>query len=79
MIIPYPIVRNLFVQKELYKVHAHWTTTLQEYDLEIKLAKIIRGQGLCQMDSEVVADDGWKNETTMYKPEFVQVTDVLES
>ena len=43
IIIPYLVVRNHFVQKELGEVWVHWMTTLHEYDLEIKLAKIVRG------------------------------------
>ena len=52
---------------------------LQEYDLEIKPTKIVWGQGLCQMATEAVDDEGWENVTTMCEPESVQVTDILES
>ena len=38
-------------------------TTLQEYDLEIKLAKIVWGQGIFQMATEAVAKEGWEDET----------------
>ena len=37
VIVPYFTVRNLLVQKDLGEKRAHWVTTLQEYDLEIKL------------------------------------------
>ena len=53
-------------------------TMLQEYELEIRPAKIVRGQGLCQMAVEVVVDEGWENETMMYEPESVQVSDISE-
>ena len=43
IIIPYLAVRNLFVQKELGEIQAHWMTTLQEYDLEIKPTKKVWG------------------------------------
>jgi hypothetical protein len=46
VIVPYPAVRNLLIQKDLGEKRDNWITTLQEYDLEIKPAKIIRGQGL---------------------------------
>jgi hypothetical protein len=54
VIVPYPAVRNLLVQKELGEKRANWVTSLQEYDLEITLAQIVRGQGLCKLvvDSE---------------------------
>jgi hypothetical protein len=35
IIVPYPAVRNLLVQKELGEKRANWVTSLQEYDLEI--------------------------------------------
>jgi len=42
-------------------------TTLQEYDLEIKPTKIVRGQGLCKLEvdsenSQVSDHSGWENE-----------------
>jgi hypothetical protein len=42
------------VQKELGEKRANWVTSLQEYDLEITPAQIVRGQGLCKLvvDSE---------------------------
>jgi hypothetical protein len=49
VIVLYPAVRNLLVQKELGEKRAHWMTSLQEYDLEIKPAQIVRGQGLCKL------------------------------
>jgi hypothetical protein len=41
--VPYPIVRNLLVQKDLGDKRANWMTTLQEYDMEINLANIVKG------------------------------------
>jgi len=35
IIVPYPAVRNLLVQKELGEKRANWVTSLQEYDIEI--------------------------------------------
>ena len=79
VVVPYPVVRNLFVQKEIGEVHTYWMTMLQEFDLKIKPAKIIQGQGLCQMPAEAMANNGWENETMMYEPESVQVIDVSKS
>jgi hypothetical protein len=55
VIVPYPAVRNLLVQKELGEKRANWVTSLQEYDLDITPAQIMRGQGLCKLvvDSEI--------------------------
>jgi len=49
VIVPYPIVRNLLVRKELRENRANRITTLQEYEPEIKPAKIVKGQGLCNL------------------------------
>jgi hypothetical protein len=49
VIVPYPVVRNLLVQKELGEKRANWVTSLQEYNIEITPAQIVRGQGLCKL------------------------------
>ena len=49
VIVPFPAVRKLLIQKELGEKRANWVTTLQEYDLEIRPAKIVRGQGFCRI------------------------------
>eukprot|EP00253_Pinus_taeda_P008335 PITA_08335 len=49
VIVPFPAVRNLLIQKDVGKKRANWITALQEYDLEIKPASIVRGQGFCKM------------------------------
>jgi hypothetical protein len=49
VIVPYPAVRNLLVQKELGEKRANWVTSLQEFDLEITPTWIVRGQGLCKL------------------------------
>jgi hypothetical protein len=37
------------VQKELGEKRENWMTSLQEYDLKIVPAQIVRGQGLCKL------------------------------
>eukprot|EP00253_Pinus_taeda_P012820 PITA_12820 len=49
VIVPFPAVRQLLLQKELGEKRAKWVTALQEYDLEIRPAKIVRGQGFCRI------------------------------
>eukprot|EP00253_Pinus_taeda_P005868 PITA_05868 len=49
VIVPFPAVGNLLIQKDVGEKRANWITTLQEYDLEIKPASIVRGQGFCKM------------------------------
>eukprot|EP00253_Pinus_taeda_P030545 PITA_30545 len=49
VIVPFPAVRQLLIQKELGEKRANWVTALQEYELEIRPAKIVRGQGFCRI------------------------------
>jgi len=37
------------MQREVGKKRENWVTTLQEYDIEIRPTKIVKGQGLCRM------------------------------
>jgi hypothetical protein len=41
VIVPHPSVISLLIQKDLGDKRENWVTTLQEYDLEIKPAKIV--------------------------------------
>eukprot|EP00253_Pinus_taeda_P005513 PITA_05513 len=54
VIVPFSAVRQLLIQRELGEKMANWVTALQEYDLEIKPAKIVRGQGFCRDTHEYV-------------------------
>ena len=49
VIVYFSAVRQLLVQRELGEKRANWVTTLQEYDLEFKPAKIVKGQGFCRL------------------------------
>lgn len=66
------------------EVCAEWMTTLQEYELEIKLVKIVRGKGLCQMGARTIGNDDskegrWESRAIMYEVELVKVADTPES
>jgi len=56
VIVPYPAIRNMLVQKELAEKWANWMTSLQEYDIEITPAKIVRGQGLFKLVTDSVEE-----------------------
>jgi len=49
VIVLYPTVRNMLVQKEIGEKRAHCITSHKDYDLNIKLSQIVRGQGLCKL------------------------------
>ena len=70
VIVPHTAVRALLIQKELGDRRGNWLITLQEYDLEIKLAKLVKGQGLCKLmveaqDLQMEQEEGWDNEVDM--------------
>jgi len=49
VIVPFSVMRQLLVQKEFGEKRENWVTNLQEYDLDIKIIKIVRGQGFCRL------------------------------
>eukprot|EP00253_Pinus_taeda_P027329 PITA_27329 len=49
IIVLFPAIRNILVQKDVGEKRANWVTALQEYDVEIKPASIVKGQGFCKM------------------------------
>ena len=68
VIVPHPAVRSLFVQRELGERRDNWVTALQEYNLEFKLASIVKGQGLCKLmiESQNNEESGWDNEAELH-------------
>ena len=47
--VPHPMVTYLFVQKEIGEIWGNWMMTLEDYDLEIKLAKIVCRKGFYKL------------------------------
>ena len=68
VIVPYPAVRSLFVQKELGERRGNWVTALQEYDLEFKPVSIVKGQGLCKLMTENGNNEehAWEDEAELH-------------
>ena len=51
---------------------------MQEYDLEIKPAKLVKGQGLCKLTAEALdlqkeEEEGWENEVDMLQREVLYI------
>jgi hypothetical protein len=63
------------IQKELGDRRGNWLTTFQEYDLEIKLAKLVKGQGLCKLMAETqdpqMEQERWDNKVDMLQNEVL--------
>jgi hypothetical protein len=47
--IPYPAVKDVLSQQDCLGSRGKWVSQIQEYDLEIKPTKIIKGKGLAKM------------------------------
>jgi hypothetical protein len=50
--VPYPAVKDVLSQQDCMGTRGKWVSKIQEYDLEIKPTKIIKGQGLAQILTE---------------------------
>jgi hypothetical protein len=50
--VPYPAVKDVLSQQDFLGTRGKWVSKIQEYDLEIKPTKIIKGQGLAKMLTE---------------------------
>ena len=49
---PYQAVKDVLSQADGIGVRWNWISQIQEYDLEIKPIKIVKGQGLAQLLTE---------------------------
>jgi hypothetical protein len=47
--VPHPIVKDILAQQDCLGVRGKWISKIQEYDLEIKPTRLIKGHGLAQM------------------------------
>jgi hypothetical protein len=70
VIVPYHVVRNLLVQKDLGEKRANWITTLQEYDLDMRHAKIVKGKGLCKLEAESIDERTSEDDLYQYQSLF---------
>ena len=52
VIVPHLAVRSLFTQQEMGERRGNWMAIVQEFDLDIKPAKLVKGQGLCKLEVE---------------------------
>jgi hypothetical protein len=78
VIVPHPAVRSLFTQQEMGERRGNWMAVVQEFDLDIKPAKLVKGQGLCKLAAEaqdqVNEDPGWENEITLWCGEATYIS-----
>jgi hypothetical protein len=50
--VPHSAVKDILAQQDCLGVRGKWVSKIQEYDLEIKPTKLVKGQGLAQMLTE---------------------------
>ena len=47
--VPYAAIKDIMSQQDCLGTRATWVSKIQEYDLEIKPTKLVKGRGLAQM------------------------------
>jgi hypothetical protein len=61
----------------------NWMAVIQEFDLDIKPAKLVKGQGLCKLAAkaqyQINEDSWWENESTLWCIEDLYVPSTKES
>ena len=50
--VPHAAVKDIMSQQDCLGIRAKWVSKIQEYDLEIKPTKLIKGQGLAMMSTQ---------------------------
>jgi hypothetical protein len=83
VIVPHPTVQSLFTQQEIGERRGNRMAVVQEFDLDIKHAKLVRGQGLCKLAAEAQdqanEDLGWENKMTLWCNEVAYISSRQDS
>ena len=65
----------MLIHTELGDRRGNWFTSLQEYDLEIKTTKLVKGKRLCKLDVEALHprddDEVWDSEVEILEKEVL--------
>jgi hypothetical protein len=82
-IVPHPAVRSLFTQHEMGERRGSWMVVVQEFDLDVKPTKLVKGQRLCKLAAEdqdqVNEDPRWENELELWCGEASYISPGQES
>jgi hypothetical protein len=72
--VPHPMVKDILVQKDCNGTRGRWITKIQEYDLEVRPTKLVRGQGLAKLmeekNLEVVEDQQVSSQVNLLTDPF---------
>jgi hypothetical protein len=60
------------------EIRGNWMEVIREFDLDIKPAKIVKGQGLCKLAVEAqvlinAENSGWENKLSLWCSETLYV------
>jgi hypothetical protein len=70
VIVAHPAVRSLFTHQEMGERRGNWMAVVQEFDLDIKPARLVKGKGLCKLaakaQDQVNEDSRWENEMELW-------------
>ena len=47
--VPHPAVKDILSQQDCLGIREKWVSKIQDYDLEIRPTKLVKGQGLAKM------------------------------
>lgn len=48
VMVAHPTVKEFMLSKDLSEKRARWITRVMEFDVDIKITKLVRGRGLCE-------------------------------
>lgn len=48
LMVSHPSVKELLLSRDLNEKRAGWITKVMQYDIDIKITKLVRGKGMCE-------------------------------
>lgn len=76
VLVPDTSAKSILTQQEFSTKRGNWIAKIQEYDLEIKPTKLVRGRGLCQLMAEGIPEERELDDSEdLPKVLFVSTTD----
>jgi hypothetical protein len=83
VIMSHPVVRSLFTQQQMGEIRGTLMAVVQEFDLDIKPTKLVKGQDLCKLEVEAQdqanEDSRWENEMALWCNEVAYISSGQDS
>ena len=68
----------MFTQQEMGERRGNWTEVVQEFDLDIKPTKLVKGQGLCKLaveaQDQAIPYSEWENKIELWCNEIEYIS-----